>query len=99
MEAVMADELEPLVLDLLEWVASAPRTYAEFMDAWRTSCPRLPVWEDALDRGLVQRRTIEGGAPGVVVTDRGRAWLAQRRLALACGQPAATGPKLIHERR
>jgi hypothetical protein len=23
------------------------------MEAWRTSCPRLPVWEDATMNGLV----------------------------------------------
>jgi hypothetical protein len=46
----------PLILDLLEWLAAEPRPYAEVMDLWRTSCPRLTVWEDAVDRGLVARR-------------------------------------------
>jgi len=45
--------VEALVLDLLEWLARKERSYEETMDAWRTSCPRLPVWEDAIDRGLV----------------------------------------------
>ena len=45
--------VEALVLDLLEWLARKERSYEETMDAWRTSCPRLPVWEDANDRGLV----------------------------------------------
>ena len=56
---------EPLILDLVAWVAAEPRPYAEVMDAWRTSCPRLPVWEDAVDRGLV-RRTARPGAGAVV---------------------------------
>lgn len=43
-----------LMVQFLEWVASRQRTYAETMDAWRTSCPRLSVWEDALMDGLVQ---------------------------------------------
>jgi hypothetical protein len=43
------------LLEFLEWVAAHPRTYSETMDAWRTSCPRLPVWEDAVDGGLVER--------------------------------------------
>ena len=51
----MTDTHEPLILDLVAWVAERPRPYAEVMDAWRTSCPRLPVWEDAVDRGLVRR--------------------------------------------
>ena len=46
---------EPLVLDLVEWVASRPRPYAEVMEAWRTSCPRLMVCEEAVDRGLLIR--------------------------------------------
>jgi hypothetical protein len=44
---------EAFVLDLLEWLAYKDRSYEETMDAWRTSCPRLPVWEDANDRGLL----------------------------------------------
>ncbi len=46
--------VEALIADLLEWLASGARSYEEVMDAWRTSCPRLPVWEDANDRGLVE---------------------------------------------
>ncbi|MSP00061.1 MAG: hypothetical protein EXR07_03265 [Acetobacteraceae bacterium] len=49
----MSAILDPLVTDLVDWVAAQPRPYDEVMDAWRTSCPRLTVWEDAIDRGLV----------------------------------------------
>jgi hypothetical protein len=52
--------LEPLILDLLHWLANGPRTYEEVMDAWRTSCPKLPVWEDANDRGLITRQNVNG---------------------------------------
>jgi hypothetical protein len=45
--------VEGLILDLLEWVDKRDRSYQEVMDAWRTSCPKLPVWEDATHRGLV----------------------------------------------
>jgi hypothetical protein len=51
----MSDQTEPLVRDLLAWLAEAPRPYTEVMEAWRTSCPRLPVWEEANDRRLVRR--------------------------------------------
>ncbi len=54
------DTVENLVLDLLEWVARQPRTYHETMDAWRTSCPRLPVWEDASGCGLVETFSADG---------------------------------------
>ncbi|HLX85720.1 MAG TPA: hypothetical protein VKR59_17590 [Terriglobales bacterium] len=45
--------VESLILDLLKWLATRERSYGEVMEAWRTSCPKLPVWEDANDRGFV----------------------------------------------
>jgi len=68
---------EQLVFDLVEWVARAPRTHADVMDTWRTSCPRLTIWEDAVERGLVERKNSETGAI-VVVTARGRDFLEKR---------------------
>ena len=65
----MADTtVEALVLDLLEWVATRERSYADVMDAWRTSCPKLPVWEEANDRGLVSMEHINGSA--IEITER-----------------------------
>ena len=58
---------EALILDLLAWLSTRERTYEETMQAWRTSCPRLPVWEDALDHGLV----VTDGMT-VQLTDAGR---------------------------
>jgi hypothetical protein len=49
------------------------------MEAWRTSCPRLPVWEDAVDRGFVERKAIEGQGLRVAVTPSGQAFLKARR--------------------
>ena len=68
--------IEPLIFDLVEWVAKAPRTHTEVMNTWRTSCPRLTVWEDAVDRGLVERKNA-----AVVVTARGRKFLQAHRQA------------------
>ena len=68
--------VDSLVLDLLEWVARRERSYEEVMDAWRTSCPRLPVWEDAKDLGYLAR-TEAGGQSLVVVTPAGMAFLAK----------------------
>jgi len=62
--------LVPLVRDLLRWLAKEPRRHAEVMDVWRTSCPRLPVWEEAIDASFASRR-----GPMVELTDRGRAFL------------------------
>lgn len=63
-----------LVIDLLAFLKAGPRPYHEVMDAWRTSCPRLPVWEDAVDLGLVERE--EGF---VVLTEAGKDLLASRQ--------------------
>jgi D-3-phosphoglycerate dehydrogenase len=48
--------VDALVLDLLEFIGDGERPYGEVMAAWRTSCPRLPVWEEADERGFVERR-------------------------------------------
>ncbi len=74
----MTETIEALILDLLEWVASEERSYAEVMEAWRTSCPRLPVWEDAIERGLITRRQA-GGRALVAITQSGLALLARSR--------------------
>ena len=80
----MTETVESLVLDLLEWLSVRNRTYEETMAAWRTSCPRLPVWEDANDRGLV--RIENAGARTLVrVTPAGFALLCESRTA----RPAA----------
>ena len=67
---------ESLILDLVEWVAREPRPYAEAIEAWRTSCPRLTVWEDAVDRGLITRRAVDRT---VAVTPQGEALLRAMR--------------------
>ena len=72
------DTVHILVLDLLEWLMNRPRSYEETMDAWRTSCPRLPVWEEASDRGFVA--IVKGqGESAVRVTPAGLAFLNEFR--------------------
>jgi hypothetical protein len=77
-----------LILDFLEWLDEAPRPYMDVMDAWRTSCPRLPVWEDSLERGFVVRTRLGGGEPLVQLTARGRAFLRSERRVAAAESPA-----------
>lgn len=69
-----SETITPLVCDLLEWLDRQPRTQAEVIDGWRTACPRLPIWEEATDRGLVARKGTM-----VEVTPQGRAFLARQR--------------------
>jgi len=78
----MPDTVEALILDLLEWLTMRDRTYEEVMDAWRTSCPKLPVWEDANDRGLIAREEVNGKCV-VRVTSSGLALLDRRRVQKA----------------
>jgi hypothetical protein len=64
---------DALTLQLLAWIAARPRTYAGTMAAWRSSCPRLTIWEDACDAGFVQierGRTLDESA--VVLTALGK---------------------------
>jgi hypothetical protein len=85
----MTDTLHPLLLDLVEWVAKEPRPYGEVLEAWRTSCPRLMVWEEAVDRGYVEREHLDGQKASIRVTPLGRAFLRrnQRDLRQApCGR-------------
>ena len=68
---------EPLILDLVAFVAKEPRPYEEVIDAWRTSCPRLMVWEDAIDRGLIERGRGGDKALMVSATDAGLRFLRE----------------------
>ncbi len=74
----MTSSIEPLIFDLVEWVGREPRTHADVMDAWRTSCPRLTVWEDAVERGLLRRETSVARGAIVVITAKGRDFLNRR---------------------
>ena len=66
-----------LTLQLLAWIAARPRTYGETMEAWRTTCPRLTIWEDAVSDGLVSVHGADSMHGGRVrLTDRARALLA-----------------------
>ncbi len=71
----MSDKIDALLRQLLTWLAREERPYADVMEAWRTSCPQLPVWEEANDRGFVDRTQASGRAI-VRITSAGRAFLA-----------------------
>ena len=73
------DTVDALILDLLEWLGPSSRPYAEVIEAWRTSCPRLPVWEDANDRGYIARRHAPGSGVVVSVSASGAAYLREHR--------------------
>ena len=88
----MSDIVESLILDLLEWLANGERSYDQVMDAWRTSCPRLPVWEDANDRGLVIKEQVNGHlyvritSSGLVLLDQRKALQGADSNSVALGQ-------------
>jgi len=72
-EAFTTEPTQALIGDFIAWLAPQPRPYAEVMEVWRTSCPRLTVWEDCVDRGLVVRARDADGEIRVGLTERGRA--------------------------
>ena len=78
----MPAQASALMMQFLEWVARGDRTYADAMDAWRTSCPRLSIWEDALGDGLIE---VEAGPckgdARVRITSRGQRLVAENRQA------------------
>jgi hypothetical protein len=73
------DPIDALILDLLEWIGPESKPYGEVMAAWRTSCPRLPVWEDANERGFIARHHEQGVGALIAVTALGREHLAKHR--------------------
>jgi hypothetical protein len=87
----VTDTVDSLVLDLLEWIGPGSRPYAEVLDAWRTSCPRLPVWEDANDRGFLACIYEPGPGRLVSVSGAGREHLHTHRPVMATAQPGVAG--------
>ncbi len=75
----MTTTVDNLILDLLEWIGPESRSYCEVIKAWRTSCPRLPVWEEANERGFLEQRREQGCGPRVSVSVRGRDHLRMAR--------------------
>ncbi|MCK1547448.1 hypothetical protein IVA87_19055 [Bradyrhizobium sp. 147] len=75
----MSETADPLVLDFVEWVAREPRAYAEVIATWKTSCPRLTIWEDATERGYVARKTVPGIGLIIAVTEGGEKLLRMNR--------------------
>src|SRR5258708_22681921 len=76
----MADPAHALTLQFLAWVAEAPRTYAQAMEAWRSTCPRLSIWEDAILDGLVAfDNGLTRNQLRVRLTSRGRTRLLPSR--------------------
>lgn len=78
-----ATTITALTLQMLAWVAERPRTYGEAMEAWRTNCPRMPIWEDAVSGGLVEIQPVAGAGmngSAVRLTVRGLDMLRPRRV-------------------
>ncbi|HYM01433.1 MAG TPA: hypothetical protein VET85_00725 [Stellaceae bacterium] len=74
----MPDAATLLTVQFLHWIAAGPRTYGEVKQAWRSTCPRLTPWEDAVDEGLVAFGNHDGrlsDASLVKLTPRGQSML------------------------
>jgi D-3-phosphoglycerate dehydrogenase len=75
----MTDPVDALILDLLQWIGPQARPYSEVIEAWRTPCPRLPVWEEANARGFLEQWHEPGRGTHVSVSSRGRDHLRRAR--------------------
>lgn len=85
----MPETVDSLIMDLLAWIGPEPRPYTEVIEAWRTSCPRLPVWEEAIERGFIARRRAPGVGAVVTLSPAGLEHLLGRR------SPAPHAPTAI----
>ena len=74
----MSQPTVALTLQFLEWISSDPRSHAEVIDTWRSSCPRLSIWEDAVVDGLVR---YDAASRTVEPTPSGRKMLADSAAA------------------
>ena len=68
----MSTQPSLIMIQFLQWVADRLRSREDVMDAWRSSCPRFPVWEDARADGLIRQCGGEHGEHRVELTERGR---------------------------
>jgi hypothetical protein len=84
----MDERTHALRIQLLEWLVSRPRTYAETLEAWKTSCPRFSIWEDACIDGLVESQT---GGPFVTISAAGRLLLETHRAGNGAGVERGAG--------
>lgn len=73
----MSASPELMMIQFLEWVAARPRRREDVLEAWQSSCPRFPVWEDARADGLIRQYGGEAGEHRVELTQRGRAMLGR----------------------
>ena len=87
----MSETVDNLILDLLEWIGPGERPYQETMEAWRTSCPRLPVWEDATDLGFIERHHERGRGALVSVSAAGAEHLRKHRPLVASVRRSLVG--------
>ena len=71
----MSGPNDALTLQLLEWISSTQRTYADVLDAWHSTCPRLSIWEDACIAGLIDydpsSRVVSASAKGRSLLEAG----------------------------
>jgi hypothetical protein len=80
-KAAMSEQVSLLMLQFLSWVSARHRTYDEAIEAWRSTCPRHTIWEDAFIEGFVEVKN--GGPPeqcAVILSPRGKAILEAHSL-------------------
>jgi hypothetical protein len=91
----MSEATDALTLQMLRWICERPRDYGDVMEAWRTSCPRLSIWEDASIAGLVVHDAKTGK---VLLSAKGRA-LVHSAAAEGGSEPSSGSARPAARRR
>lgn len=81
------DPHDALTLQMLHWIATGSHSYAEVLEVWKSSCPRLSIWEDACADGLID--AAPGMSGRVSLSEKGSSFLSQSHV---CGCPAKLEP-------
>jgi len=77
---------DSLTVQLLDWIVERPRSYAQLLDVWKTTCPRMAIWEDACADGLID---CEPGANGIVsATPKGLRFRREHSPVIDASAPA-----------
>jgi hypothetical protein len=70
----MSKAQDALTAQMLQWIAAGDHAYGEVLEVWKTSCPRLSVWEDACIDGIVDCAAGQRGT--VYLTEKGRQFIS-----------------------
>jgi DNA-binding MarR family transcriptional regulator len=91
----MQNSVARLQLEFLLWVSTdPPRSYRQVMEAWRSTCPRISIWEESLMDGLIEIVPEDNGEREqlVILTPAGRQLLSRSAPSRRCSAGVKFSP-------